>query len=179
VGSPCMVMPLLPVHAQNRLNLRHEDEVEWAKKTGLSSVAVHQLWRSTSHFADEQDDDSHIELLDSKSLTDRNQILLVTSAGEPRCLTVTVFSKATGFMKVWAADSMPDADGFCDKLGLPARVAVTERGIEVIVPLERLSPGASHADVEHRVYHWTGRLICRARNRCAWNTFPITVNENP
>jgi len=44
--------------------------------------------RSTSHFADEQDDDSRIELLDVKSFADRNQILLVTSAGEPRCLTL-------------------------------------------------------------------------------------------
>ena len=80
-----MVMAMLPVYAQNWLVLHHEEEEKWAKKTGLSSVAVHRLWRSTSHFADEQDDDSHIELLDTKSLADRNQILLVTSAGEPRC----------------------------------------------------------------------------------------------
>jgi hypothetical protein len=153
-----IVIALLPLYAQDWLVLHHADEAKWAKKTGLSSGTIHRLWRSTSHFADEQDDDSHIELLDIKSLADRNQILLVTSAGEPRCLTLTVFSKATGFMKAWSADSTPDGHGLCDKLGLPARLAVTGGGIEVIVPLERLrGPRAVHADVEHWPYHWTGK----------------------
>ena len=157
--SLAIVIAVLPVYAQNWLVLHQEDEVKWAKKTGLSSGAIHRLWRSTSHFADEQDDDSHIELLDIKSFADRNQILLVTSAGEPRCLTLTVFSNATGFLKQWSADSTPEGYGFCDKLGLSARIAVTDkRGIEVIVPLERLRGyRASHADVAHWPYHWTGK----------------------
>jgi hypothetical protein len=152
-----MAVALIAVHAQNSVVERQENEAKWAKRTGLSSSTIHRLWRSISHFADEQDDDSQIEMLDANSLADRNQLLLVTSAGEPRCLTLAVFSKASGFMKVWSADSTPEGHGFCDNLGLLARFTVTERGIEVVVPVERHSPRASHADVEHWVYHWTGK----------------------
>jgi hypothetical protein len=150
---------LLPLYAQDWISLHRKDEAKWAQTTGMSSFAIHRLWRSTSHFADEQQDDSHIEVLDTKSLADQKQVLLVTSAGEPRCLTLAVFSKVTGFMKVWSADSTPNGDGFCDKLGLPVRIAVTKSGIEVFVPQEPLNrrPSASHADVEHWVYHWTGK----------------------
>jgi hypothetical protein len=148
---------LLPLHAQDWISLHRDDEAKCAKTTGMSSFAIHRLWLSTSHFADEQDDDSHIELLDTTTLSDRNQVLMVTSAGEPRCLTLTVFSKAAGFLKVWSVDHTPGGHGLCDNLGLPARFSVSERRIELIVPRERHGPRASHADVEHYEYHWSGK----------------------
>jgi len=144
-------------YAQDWISNHREDEARWAKKTGLSTFTIHRLWRSTSHFADEQDDDSQIELLDVTSLSQRNQILLVTSAGEPRCLTLTVFSKAAGFLKVWNESQTPDGHGFCENLGIPARFKVSERAIEVVVARERLGPRSSHADVAHFPYHWTGK----------------------
>jgi len=147
---------VLPLYGQSLIVLHRDEEAHWAKKTGLSALVVHRLWRSTSHFADEQDDDSRIELLDTKALAHRNQILLVTSAGIPRCLTLTVFSNAAGFSKVWSADSTPEDRGFCDKLGIAARFTVDKRGLEVIVPVDRHSPGASQADVEHWPYRWSG-----------------------
>jgi len=151
------VVLLVPALGQDSTSLRRDREASWAKKTGLPTSVIHQMWRSPSHFADEQDDDSQIELLDPKSLANRNQILLVTSAGEPRCLTLSVFSNAAGFLKLWSADATPDGRGLCDKLGLSARVAPTDRGIEVIIPVGRHSPTASHADVERWPYRWTGK----------------------
>jgi hypothetical protein len=148
---------LLPLYAQDWISLHREDEAKWARKTGMSPFAINRLWRSTSHFADEQDDDSRIELLDTTSFANRNQVLLVTSAGEPRCLTLTVFSKSTGFLKVWSEAQTPDGHGFCDNLGIPVRFTLSDRGIEVIVPRERHSPRASHADVEHYPYRWSGK----------------------
>src|SRR5262245_20941035 len=148
---------LLPMHAQNWTSLHREDEERWAKRTGLSSLEIHRLWRASSHFADEEDDDSQIALLDIKSLADENHILLATAAGEPRCLTLTVFSKANGLAKVWSADTTPDGRGFCDNLGLDVRLAARNRRIEVIVPLGLHSPHASHADVAHYMYSWSGK----------------------
>jgi hypothetical protein len=152
-----VVLALLPLYGQDFIVLHRDEEAHWAAKTGLSPLVVHRLRRSISHFADEQDDDSHIELLDTKALADRKQVLLVTSAGIPRCLTLTAFSNAAGFPKVWSADSTPEGRGFCDKLGIAVRFTIDMGGLEVVVPVDRHSPKASHADVEHWPYHWTGQ----------------------
>jgi len=90
------------------------DIAQWAGKTGLPVATVHHLWRSASHFDDENDDDSRIVLLDSQSLAFRNQLLMVTSAGIPPCLTVTVFSKAVGNAQVLSESQTPDGRGFCE-----------------------------------------------------------------
>jgi hypothetical protein len=155
---------LLPMHAEDWTSLHREDEERWAKKTGISALEIHRLWRASSHFAEEEDDDSRIAVVDVTSLVDENQILFVTAAGEPRCVTLTVFSKASGFTKVWSADSTPDGHGFCDNLGLEVRVAAKSRRIEVIVPLELHSPNASHADVAHYLYNWSGRSFLAGEN---------------
>jgi len=148
---------LVSLWCQDWISLHREEEKRWAKQTGMSPAMIHQLWRSTSHFADEADDDSHIELLDATTLAERNQILFVTSAGEPRCLTFTVCSKGTGFLKNWTADHSPSGHGFCDDLGIAVRSTVDERRAEIVAPLGRHSPRASHADVAHYEYRWDGR----------------------
>jgi hypothetical protein len=137
--------------------LRQEDEASWAQKTGLAPAAIHRMWLSSSHFADEKDDDSRIELLDTKSLAGLKQILMVTSAGEPRCLTLTVFSNGAEVLKLWSTDSTPEGRGLCDKLGLSARFTMNQHGIEIIVPLDRHSVRSSYADVEHCHYRWAGK----------------------
>src|SRR5436853_4520770 len=76
-----------------------QDEKEWASETGLSPVTVHQLWRLASHFANPADDDSRIELLDISGLG-HNQTLLVTWSGFEHCLSLTVFEKTTGYVKI-------------------------------------------------------------------------------
>lgn len=145
------------LHAQDWISRHREDEARWARKTGVPPSVVHRLWRASSHFADEQEDDSEIELPDTTSFAERNQVLLVTSAGEPRCLTLTVFSTGARFLKVWSADQTPDGNGFCDNLSIPVRLTVGKDRIEIAVPRERLSPRSSHVEVEHYHYRWTGK----------------------
>jgi len=60
-------------------------EAQWSKKTGVPAETVHRLWRSISHFADEQDDGSQIVNFDTKSLASLGQLLMVTAAGLPTC----------------------------------------------------------------------------------------------
>ena len=148
--------------AQDWVSHHREDESKWATKTGVPALAIHRMWRALSHFSDEQDDDSHIELLDTTSFAARNQILLITSAGQPRCLALAVFSKATGFLKIWSEEKAPDGHGFCDNLGIAVRCEVRERYIEVIVPGEPISPNASHANIIHYNYHWSGKTYLAA-----------------
>src|ERR1700757_1603368 len=98
-------------------------EAKWATATDLPVQTVHRLWRSISHFADESDDDSQIVLVDTRSLADRNQLLMVTAAGLPTCLTVAVFSATVGIAKtagnlLWSESSTPDGNGFCEMLGI-------------------------------------------------------------
>lgn len=160
--SPSYILVLvflfaMPVLSQNWVALRQKDEASWAQKTGLAPAAIHRMWQSSSHFADEKDDDSRIELLDTESFASRNQILMVTSAGEPRCLTLTVFSNTAEVLKLWGTDSTPEGRGLCDKLGLSARFTMNQHGIEMIVPLDRHSVRSSYADVEHWHYRWTGK----------------------
>ena len=133
-------------------------ESRWAEASGLSVETVHQLWRSMSHFADERDDDSRIVLLDSQNLAARDQLLMVTAAGLPSCLSVAVFSNAMNSPKLlWSESSTPDARGFCEALGIQPEVTVSEGKVLVRAPVGMHSEHASHADVAEYTYAWTGR----------------------
>ena len=143
------------IYGQDQGSGRH-DITEWAAKTGLPPSTVHRLWRSASHFADEKDDDSHIVLLDVHALSSRNQWLMVVSAGIPSCLTLTVFSKTAGNPKVWSESDTPEKTGFCEHLGFAPEVTVANGKIVIEVPGDMISEGASHAEVFHYVYTWTG-----------------------
>ena len=144
--------------AQDDAATRYQSELGWAKTTGLPHSTIHQLWRAQSHFADEKDDDSRIVLLDAQSLASRNQILMVTAAGEPTCLAVTVFSKSSGHLKVWSESQTPDGDGFCAKLplGILPEATVADGKIVITVPGDLISERASHAEVSKYIYSWTG-----------------------
>jgi hypothetical protein len=131
-------------------------EAIWAKTTGLPIQTVHRMWRSTSHFANESDDDSQIVMLDAQSLAARNQLLMVTAAGVPTCFTVTVFSKAAGNLKLWSESSTSDGNGFCEAVGIDPEVTVQNGKILVKAAVGMHSEDASHADVAEYTYLWTG-----------------------
>jgi len=131
-------------------------EAIWAKTTGLPLQTVHRLWRSTSHFANESDDDSQIVMLDALSLAARNQLLIVTAAGVPTCFTVTVFSKAAGNLKLWSESSTSDGNGYCETVGIEPEVVVQNGKILVKAAVGIHSEDASYADVAEYTYVWTG-----------------------
>ena len=148
---------LQPLPGQTERDIRKQDETQWAKSTGLSVETVHRLWRSTSHFADENEEDSRIVLIDKESLASRNQLLMVTRSGVPECLTVSVFSTAAGNFKVWSESKTPQARGFCESLGIEPTVSASSGRIVVTAPNGLISEHASHADVGRYIYVWTGR----------------------
>ena len=145
-----------PIAGQDSSVVDRQDEVRWAVRSGLSVATVHRLWRSASHLADEKDDDSRIVAIDSQNFAFRNQILMVTAAGLPSCLTVTVFSRAAGNLKVWSESSTPDGRGFCETLGIEPEVTVADGKILVKAPVGLHSEHASHADVGEYIYTWEG-----------------------
>jgi len=149
-------------------------EARWATATGLSVETVHRLWRSTSHLANEKDDDSRILSLDTSSLAARNQLLMVTTAGLPTCLTVTVFSKAAGNLKIWSESSTPDGHGFCEKLGIEPEVTVANRKIQVKAPGDVISKHASHAEVTEYIYTWTGSTYTFGHKESSLHFVPAT-----
>jgi hypothetical protein len=115
--------------------VHREDDEKWSRTTGLSAFTVHQLWRMASTFADEHDDDSQITQVDVHSLAARKEILLVTSSGEPNCLSLSVFTVNShgNYRKVWAERQTPSGQGFCDTPFGDAEVQVFDSVIWVSV----------------------------------------------
>lgn len=158
------VLLWIPSFCQDSFEEIHrEDFARWSQATALSPTDVHRMWRSTSHYAKESDDDSSIELLDANVLRSRQQILMVTSAGIPRCITVAVFSSARGYQKLWQENQGPDNQGFCDNLGISVAVNVTKEGkIEVTTAVSPDEKDPSHAVTRTYLYQWD-------RNSYAWS----------
>lgn len=158
VLSSCALLVLVAsgIAQEDFTAVHREDFARWAQLTGLSPAGIHRMWRSTSHYASEADDDSSIDLVDVSSLRSRKQILMVTSAGLPRCVTVAVFSsQSPAFRKVWQAEQAANGSGFCDMLGSPAAVNVAQSGdieITVAVPREETNLPEVHA----YTYRWDG-----------------------
>lgn len=90
--SPLTLLLVCSLFAQNG----DHGEAKWAIATGLPVQTVHRAWRSMSHFADESDDDSQIVLVDTRSLAAHHQLLIVTAAGLPTCLSLAVFPYPEG-----------------------------------------------------------------------------------
>ncbi len=153
----------IPSFSQDSFEEIHrEDFTRWSQVTALLPSDIHRMWRSTSHYAKENDDDSSIELLDANVLRSRQQILMITSAGIPRCVTVAVFSAVRGYQKVWQENQGPDNYGFCNNLGIPAAVNVTkEMKIEVTIAVSPDDKNAS-AITRSYFYQWDG-------NSYAWS----------
>jgi len=114
------------------------------------------MWRSTSHYAEERDDDSSIDLVDVKSLCLRHQILMVTSAGLPQCLTIAVFSAEPSFPKLWQIDQTPDAHGICNVLGSPATVNVTKTE-DIEISMSVSPDDSSRPEIHTYAYKWDGK----------------------
>lgn len=146
-----------PMFAQEDFTAIHrEDFARWAQLTSLSPADIHRMWRATSQYGNEADDDSSIDLVDVSSLLSRNQILMVTSAGLPRCITVAVFSSnRPPFSKIWQVEQTPDGRGFCDKLDTSAAVNVARSGAIEITAVTQ-SEDAERPEVHTYRYKWDG-----------------------
>jgi hypothetical protein len=148
---------LFPGFAQEDFTAVHQDDfARWSQVTRLSPADIHHMWRSTSHYAEERDDDSSIDLVDVKSLCLRNQILMVTSAGLPQCLTAAVFSRQPTFPKLWQVGQTPGGHGFCDALSSPAKVHVTREG-EIDITTAVSPVESSQPEVHTYAYKWDGK----------------------
>jgi hypothetical protein len=161
------VLLWIPSFSQDNFEEIHrEDFTRWSQVTALSPTDVHLMWRATSHYAKESDDDSSIELLDITVLRSRQQILMITSAGIPRCITVAVFSAARGNQKLWQENQGPDNYGFCDNLGIPAAVNITKDGkIEVTTAVSPDDKDAAHAVTRTYLYQWNGSSYAWSASR--------------
>ena len=156
--SACVLLVIVgSAFAQDDFSAIHrEDFARWAQLASLSPSDIHQMWRSTSHYANEADDDSSIDLVDVSSLRFRNQILMVTSAGLPRCLTVAVFSaQRPAFTKIWQVSQTPDGQGFCDTLDVTAAVNVGRSG-EIEITSALRNGATEHPSVSTYLYKWEG-----------------------
>jgi hypothetical protein len=152
---------LLWIHVFSQDNfdtIHQEDFARWSQVTRLSPSDIHRMWRSTSHYANESDDDSSIELIDAKSLAWRNQTLMIVSAGIPRCVTVAVFSVAPVPQKLWQENQGPDSYGFCDNLGIVVDVTVTKDGMILIATAVHPDENdGSRAVIRTYSYKWDGK----------------------
>ena len=152
-----------------------EDFARWSGVTTLPPSDIHRMWRSMSHWADENDDDSSIELVDVKALASRRQILMAVSAGKPKCVTLAIFTMGSGYPKaypkLWQEDRGSDDFGFCDNLGIPVDVSVTKDGsVEISTAVHPEGEGASHAVVRKYVYRWNGRTYVWLKNQDSLKT---------
>jgi hypothetical protein len=157
VVAACLLLISTGSLAQDWKQVRKADESKWAKTTGLDPGTIHKLWRQASRAANEKDDDSRIAGMDVEGLAERNQVLLVTYAGEKNCLILTVFRQysASAFSKLWSVEQGPDGQGFCDSPFGNASADVVKSVIEVRVPQ---APGASNGYANYVVYdyEWNG-----------------------
>jgi hypothetical protein len=151
---------LLLVHTsfgQDAAQSRVDEEKKWADATGLSQFAVHRLWRMSSHFADEREDDSRIVnalVVPSRSPSVQD-IILVTAAGYPYCITVTVLSHPRrGLSLIWSENQTPEGEGFCSNPGGDPEVTFKDGVISIAVP----DPPTASAKTMYTVYRygWVG-----------------------
>src|SRR3954464_10455584 len=165
----------LAISQEDFTQFHAEDFAPTSNETTLPPSDIHRIWRSMSHWADESDDDSSIELVDVKALASRKQILMVVSAGIPKCVTLAVFTIGTGYPKlypkIWQEDHGSDNFGFCDNLGIPVEVDVTKDGlIEVSTAVYPESEGAAQAVVRKYVYGWNGKTYGWIKSRNSLKT---------
>jgi hypothetical protein len=92
--------------------LHRKDDVAWSQKTGLPARVIRDLRVQTG--ISDQMQEGRIENVDIKSLSVRNHILFVTSAGNGHCLSLNVFGRSSSqFRSVWQSSEAPDGSGFC------------------------------------------------------------------
>jgi hypothetical protein len=144
--------------AQDTSEIRLENEMKWAKATGLSQFAIHRLWRMASHFADERDDDSRI--VDALVVPSRSpsvqDVILVTAAGEPYCIAITVLSHPSrGLSVIWSENQTPEGEGFCSNPAGDPEVTFKNGVISIAVP-DPPKPSAKATYTVYR-YGWVGK----------------------
>ena len=156
LGAAFLLLLVRSLLGQDTNQVRLRAEAQWSKKTSVPAETVHRLWRSISHFADERDDDSQIVDFDTKSLASRGQLLMVTAAGLPTCLTVTVFSNPPEYRVAWSESESSDGHRFCEELGIEPEVNVKGGTILIKAPVGLISRHSSDVEVVEYTYTWTG-----------------------
>ncbi len=151
----CILLLSTLSFAQNWKQVHKQDEVKWAKQTGLDPSTIHKLWRAASRAADENVDDSRIANIDLDGLVGRHEVLFVTYAGENNCLTLTVFRQLSeiNFQKIWSVAQPPDASGFCDTSSAGAKAYAEDDMVLVRAP-----HSTSNGGVGYKLYSygWNG-----------------------
>lgn len=137
-----------------------------------------------SHFADESDDDSQIVLVDTRSLAAHHQLLIVTAAGLPTCLSLAVFPYPEGIANtignlLWSESSTPDGNGFCEALGIEPEVTVSKDKILVKAPIGMHSEDASHADVATYTYVWSSKTYYFGYKELSLQFVPASERPHP
>ena len=150
--------PAEPTVDENWTKIHHQDDVRWAKKTGLSPQQVRSLRAAAD--IDDDTEAARIDSLDTAALAFRKQVLLVTAAGNGHCLTLTVFSRlGQSFQKIWEADEIPGVSGFCHN-GAYSRdfnVRATKEG-KIIVEVPKDTSGTeAFGGLKQLIYRWNGK----------------------
>jgi len=130
------------------------DEARWAKRLGVKQSYIHEIVK-TAGFA--EDDQVRIEDLDLRHLSVRKHILLVTTAGNGHCLTLSVVGRKKESMEqVWKADELGGA-GFCHDGARTGdfQARATEAGV-IIVDVPKYANGKYVMPVKQLVYKWNG-----------------------
>jgi hypothetical protein len=134
--------------------IHRNDDVKWARISGLSVEEISNL-RRASGITDDMTE-GRIDEVDAKHLSFRKQILLVTSAGNGHCLTLTALSNKSGsWEQVWQASEMPNGDGFCHESLSGNPVAYAKKTGEIVVKIPKKQTDGKQVDLLVK-YTWTG-----------------------
>jgi hypothetical protein len=115
--------------------------------------------------------EAYVDKLDVEGLSARNQIFLVTAAGNGHCLGLYVFVKqgVSSFTKVWSPEETPKGGGFCRGSPNNPQAYVTRGGkIQVEIDYADFQRLLANKETEYFTYAWNGkayRLVSHRRLR--------------
>jgi hypothetical protein len=109
------------------------------------------------------DDESneHVDLLDAKSLAQRNQVFLVTAGGNGHCLGLFVFEKHAPHDIVWSTDKLSEGAGICRESPINPKAFVSAGRIVVHVPVFDYKRNVSKRSNAY-VFEWNGKTYLKA-----------------
>jgi hypothetical protein len=158
---------------------RHtEEDRVWAQRAGLTPEIVRKL-RLRADVPDEEE--TYIDSLDAKGLRARNQIFLVTAAGNGHCLELFVFARrGSSVRKVWSVSEMPGGAGFCRASPRNPEAFVTRDGrIRVKIDYANYEALLANVETEYFTYAWNGRTYKLVSHRKVRNRNPERMSVVP
>lgn len=150
--------PVRAAAVEQWTEIHRQDDLKWSRISGLSPRDVRRA-RIAAGIGDDLEG-GRIDNLDSKDLAFRKQLLVVTSAGNGHCLTITVLTKKESvFQAVWSVDEATGVGGFCHDGAFSGNFevhATKEGGIIVDVPRDTNNSGA-FGGFKQLLYEWNGQ----------------------